>query len=64
MTFSVPCHYPKQYKRIVNWIFGNEIQSIFYQKAEVVIYDNAPDIDVSEMAAILSRGRWVKPQMD
>ena len=44
---------------IVNWT-PNKLQWNFNQNAKLFIHENASEIIVCEMAAILSSGRWVK----
>ena len=45
---------------MVNWTFRNKLQWIFYQNSNIFIQGHAFESVVCEMAAILSRGRWVK----
>ena len=45
---------------IVNWTLRNKLQWNFNQNTKLFIHGNAYENIVCEMAAILSRGRWVK----
>ena len=45
---------------IVNWTLRNKLQWNFNRNTKLLIHDNAFDNIVWEMAAILSRERWVK----
>ena len=56
---SVPSHYLNQCLVIVNWTLRNKLQWIFNQNLINFIHENASENIVCEMAAILSRGRWV-----
>ena len=60
VTYSAPSHYLNQYWVIVNWTPGNKLQWNFNQIAKVSILEYASENTVCEMAAILSRERWVK----
>ena len=44
---------------IVNWILRNKVQWYFIQNTKLFIDENAFENIVCEIAAILSRGRWV-----
>ena len=44
---------------IVNWVLRNKYQWKFNQNTNLFIHENASEKIVCEMAAILSRGRWV-----
>ena len=45
---------------IVNWTLRNRLQLDSNQNDKFFIHDNSFGNDICEMAAILSRGRWVK----
>ena len=47
------------YWDIVNWTLRNKLQWNFNQNTKLFIHENASEKIVCEMAAILSRGRWV-----
>ena len=49
---------------IVNWTLRNKFQRSFIQITTVFIQENASEYIVCEMAAILSRGGWVKGLAD
>ena len=57
---SAPSHYLNQCWLIVNWTLRNKLQWNLNQNTKLFIYENAFENAVCEMAAILSRGRWVK----
>ena len=44
---------------IINWTLRNKLQWNFNQNTKFCIHENASENIVCEMAAILSRGRWV-----
>ena len=44
----------------MNWTLRNKLQWNFNRNTKPFIQENASEIIVCEMAAILSRGRWVK----
>ena len=44
---------------IVNWTLRNKLQLNFNQNTKLFIHENASEDIICEMAAILSRGRWV-----
>ena len=50
----------KQCWVIVNWTLWHKLQWICYQNTNLFFHENASDTIVCEMAAILSRRRWVK----
>ena len=52
-------HYLNQCRVIVNWTLRNKLQWNFNQNTKPFIHENASENVVCEMAAILSRGRWV-----
>ena len=57
---SVPSHYLSQcWDIIVNWTLRNILQWNFNQNIKFFLHKNAYENIVCEMAAILSRGRWV-----
>ena len=60
VAYSVPSHYLNQYWFIVNWTPRNKHQWSFNQNTKLFIHQNASENLACEMAAILSRGRWVK----
>ena len=45
---------------VVNWTLRNKFQWNLNQNTKLLIHKNASENIVCEMAAILSRGRWVK----
>ena len=45
---------------MVKCAFSNKFQWNFNQSTKLFIHENASDNIVCEMAAILSRGKWVK----
>ena len=47
---------------IVNWTLRNKLQWNFVQNTKLFIHKNAFENIICEMAAILSRGWWVKQQ--
>ena len=47
------------YWHIVNWILRNKLQWNHNQNSYIFIQENASESVICEMAAILSRGRWV-----
>ena len=55
----MPSHYLNQCWVIVNWTLRNKLQWNLSRNTKVFIDKNAFKIVVCEMAAILSRGRWV-----
>ena len=59
VAYSVPSHYLNQCWKIVNWTLRNKIQWNLNRNSYVFIQENASENIVCEMAAILSRGRWV-----
>ena len=59
-AYSVPSHYLKQCSAIVNRTLRNKLQWNFNQNIKFYIHENASENIVSQMAAILSRGKWVK----
>ena len=59
VTYSTPSYYLNQWWVIVNWTLRNKLQWDFSKKTKLFIHENASEIIVCEMAAILSRGRWV-----
>ena len=44
---------------LVNWTLRNKLQWIFNRNTKLFIQENASENIACEMAAILSRGRWV-----
>ena len=60
VTYSAPSHGLNQCWIIVNWTLGNKLHwFLFYPNAKLFIHENASQNIVCEMAAILSRGKWV-----
>ena len=57
---SAPTHYLNQCWRVVNWTLGNKLQWNSNRNCNIVIQENTFENVVCEMAAIMSRGRWVK----
>ena len=60
VAYSAPSHYLNQSWVIVNWTIGNKLQWNFYQNTKLFLHENVFQNIVCEMAAILSRGGWVK----
>ena len=60
VAYSAPSHYLNQCWNIVNWTLRNKHPWNFSQKLNFFIQENVFENVVCEMAAILSRGRWVK----
>ena len=58
--FSAPSHCLNQCWIIVNWTLRNKLQWNLNQNTKLFIHKNASENVGCEMAAILSRGRWVK----
>ena len=56
---SAPSHYLKQCWLIVNWTIGNTLQRHSNWNVKLFIHGNAFKNQVCEMAAILSRERWL-----
>ena len=56
-------HYLNQCWVIVNWTLKNKRQWNFNQNRKLFIQENTYENIVCEMAAILSRGRWVKSKL-
>ena len=59
VVLPVPSHYLKQCWYIVNWTLKNKSQWSFHQNTTIFAQGNAFENCVCEMAAILSRGKWV-----
>ena len=59
VAHSAPSHYLNQCWVIVDWTRRNKFQWNFSQNIILFIHKNASETNVCEMAAILSRGRWV-----
>ena len=59
VAYLAPSHYLHQWWVIVNWILRNTLQWNFNQNTKLIIHENAFENIVCEVAAILSRGRWV-----
>ena len=60
VTCSVPSHYMNQCWIIVNWTCRNNLQWNSNGNTKLFIDENAFESVVCEMAACMSRGRWVK----
>ena len=60
LAWLVPSRYLYQCWNIVNWILRNTLQWNFNQNIFCFIQENTFESIVCEMAAILSRGNWVK----
>ena len=60
VAYSAPSHYLNQCWLIVNWTLRNKLQWIFNQNIKISVHENASENIVCEMAAILSRERWLK----
>ena len=56
---SAPNHYLNLCWLIVNWTLRNKLQGNSNRNTKLFISENAFENVVCEMAAILSRGRWV-----
>ena len=50
---------PETMLTLFNEILRNKLKWNFNENTKFFIHENAPEIIVYEMAAILSRGRWV-----
>ena len=59
VVYTAPSHYLTQCWVIANWTLRNKLQCV-NQHTKRFIHKNASQYIVCEMAAILSRGRWVK----
>ena len=55
VAYSVPSHYFNQCWVIVNFTLRNKLQRNFNQNTNIFIHENAFEIIVCEMMAILSR---------
>ena len=62
VAYTVPSHYLNQCWVIVNWTLRNKLQWNFNQNTKLFIHKNAFQNIVCQMAAILSKGRWVKTE--
>ena len=60
MAYTVTSLYPNLCWVNVNWTFRNKLQWNLNQNTKLFIHENASENIVCEMAAILSKGRWVK----
>ena len=60
IAWSAPNHYLNRCWNIFNWALRNKLQWNFSRKSHIFIQENALENVACEMAAILSRGRWVK----
>ena len=61
VAYLAPSHYLNQCWVIVNWNLRNKLQRNLDQNTKLFINENAFEIIICEMAAILSMGRWVNP---
>ena len=59
VAYSAPSHYLTQCWVIVNWTLRSNLQWIQNQNLKLFFHENASENIICEMAAILSRGRWV-----
>ena len=59
-SFHNPCVSTRGIPSIVNETIGNKLQWKSIENAKLFIHENAFESVACEMAAILSRGRWVK----
>ena len=59
VPYFEPSPYLKQCWVIVNWTFRNKLQWNLNQNTKLFFHENACENIVCEMAAILSRRRWV-----
>ena len=59
VAYSTPCHYLNHCWAIINWTLTDKLQWNFNQNTKLFIYKNTPENIIWEMAAILSRGKWV-----
>ena len=57
---SAPSHYLNQCWGFVNWTLRNKLQWNFNQDTKLFIHENAYENIVCEMAALLSKAKWVK----
>ena len=57
---SAPSHYLNQWWLIINQTLRNTLQWNLNKNTQFFIHENSLENVVCEMAAILSRGRWVK----
>ena len=60
IAWPAPSHYLKQCWNIVNWTLGNKLQWNFNRNLHIFIQENAFEIVVRNLAAILSRSQCVK----
>ena len=62
-AYSAPSHYLSHCWYIVNWTLGNKLQWNSDQNTKLFIHKNESENIICEIAAILSRGRWVWKQI-
>ena len=60
VAYSAPSHYLNHSWVVVNWSLMNKLQWKLNRNYNIRIQENAFECVVYEMAAILSRGSWVK----
>ena len=58
-AFSAPSHYLNQCSLIANWTIRNKSRRNSNQNTKLFIHKSASENTVCEMAATLSKGRWV-----
>ena len=63
VAYSAPSHYLNQCWIIYNWTLTYIFQWNFNQNTKLFIHENASENIICEMAAILSRRRWVKSDL-
>ena len=59
VAYSAPSHYLNQCWLIVNWTLKNKLQRNSNKNTKLFTHENEFENVICEMAAILSRGRWV-----
>ena len=59
----MPSHYTNQCWVLVDWTLRNKLQWNFNQNTKLFVHKNASENIVCGMAAILFRGRWVRPSI-
>ena len=60
VAYLAQSRYINQCWIIINWTLRNKLKWNFNQNKKIFIHENASENIVCEIAAILSRGRWVK----
>ena len=61
VVLPTPSHYLNQCWNIVNWAIANKFQWHFNQNVYIFIHENAFEIVVCEISAILSRHQSINP---